>query len=197
MRQSIDAALFAKKPLSAGGWRVLAAVLREIPSYSRVSDGLSHARVVELTGLSERTVFEAYKNLQECGALIVEPGRGRGRTTRVNLPENRNPELPLFGEGNPEAQQLKSGSSAPENRKSAPPSASNTEKVPEKYLREERDNNKARRLGTNRARHDVTDVDFQAELRTETRSAINPEAAFDAGLQAFRETRATTRARAV
>lgn len=92
MRASIDAALAA--PLTLGQMKVLAAIYREIPSYSRVVDNLKRRRLAELTGLTEKTVSKALPRLAEVGAIVFEKSKGRGLGL-IGLRETSSSEVPV------------------------------------------------------------------------------------------------------
>lgn len=86
MRTAIDAAL-AADDLTLGEARVLLAVLREVATYSRLSDRVARARLSEVARVSERTVSSALARLSgDVGALTYIASRGRGKLSTVGVP---------------------------------------------------------------------------------------------------------------
>lgn len=89
MRVSLEAALRADPELSAGAWRVLAAIIHEVPTWSRISDTVARKKLADLTGLTERTVSRAVNRLVAAGAIKWTPGDGAGNASQVALPIER------------------------------------------------------------------------------------------------------------
>lgn len=73
--------------LSAGDLAVLAAVLDQTTSYSKLDDHVRVADLAGLAGLSVRQTQRALHRLAQADILVYQPGNGAGRLSYLAVPE--------------------------------------------------------------------------------------------------------------
>lgn len=91
MRIAIDKALGPpppnKPPLSAADLRVMLGIVREVGSYSRLTDELFRQRVANITGLSVRQVSRSLNRLATRDVLVWEPSTSIAQKSLVGFPQ--------------------------------------------------------------------------------------------------------------
>ena len=73
--------------LSAGALAVLAAVLDQTTSFSKLDDFVKVADLAGLAGLSVRQTRRALQRLAAADVIVYQPGNGAGRLSYVAVPE--------------------------------------------------------------------------------------------------------------
>ena len=134
LRLAIDRAIALDLP--ASGWRVVAAVVSLVASYSRLSDRVYVSQIASRASLSERRTREWLKRLDAAGVLSVDLRRGgsgdRPRSV-VGLPTGHL-ERPLDEDLNRTVQRPQADTRAPSTGQ---PERPNTEKTSEKNSEED------------------------------------------------------------
>ncbi len=126
MRASLDAALTADPPLVQTEWKVLAAVLQETGTYSRVRSRLSVRALSLRTRVPFETARAAVDRLQAVGAIAFL-ARGPGKTPIVSLqtarPQAANPRGNRASSGGESARQPAGDPDSPARPQAANPRA--------------------------------------------------------------------------
>jgi hypothetical protein len=84
-QRQAHARAFAIDRVTLGDVKVLDAVLDETAAYSKLTDRVPTARIARRARVSIRTVRRSLAKLAEHGAVVYEPGLGRGNLTVVGV----------------------------------------------------------------------------------------------------------------
>jgi hypothetical protein len=85
MRQAIERAL--AKRYSVGKMRLLAAIIHDVSSWSRLTDTRTKTSLAKTAGLSAETTRELLRSMASDGVIVYQPGHGARRSV-VGLPES-------------------------------------------------------------------------------------------------------------
>jgi hypothetical protein len=83
MRDTLTRAFMSD--LTPSEWKLVAAILYHVASWSRVEDSVSVSHLASISGVSPDYARKALKKLAQRGVILWEPSRGRGRPSRVGL----------------------------------------------------------------------------------------------------------------
>jgi hypothetical protein len=88
LRQAHERAVAATEPdLATADWQVFSAVLAATVSLSKYADRLRAEDLAQSAGVSPRQARRSLGRLAAHGIVLWVPGRGRGRLTKVGVPE--------------------------------------------------------------------------------------------------------------
>jgi hypothetical protein len=87
IRLAIERGVSAR--LNGQAWRVLAAVIALVPSYSRLADKTYTAQIARFAEIDEKRTRVLLGQLRRRGIIVYVPAQGRNRKSLIGLPPGR------------------------------------------------------------------------------------------------------------